>query len=288
MRRNAARLEREWRPHIQENWQFIIDAAHGLTGKALVLGVGNATDIPLAHLANQFDELTLVEVDEESVVKAVEALPIQSQEKIHIKIEDLTGVSGNIAQRMIKASQRQKNFDLFVREADNIIRTTDPIDFREGTDYSFVCSSLVLSQLYQFPFDQMRYIASETYDRDDIRSSRYGNDVNLAFNGFMLKCQAKHFELLQRSIKPDGVIYFADTTSSASILDFNSFTGATFGDTVEMMHFDFVAEQIRTRFQYVKGRNWTWTNELPNYEIGGNGAGLLFQVEAFSLKPHKD
>lgn len=59
-----------------------METAAGLKGKALLLGVGNATDIPLATLAEQFDQLTLVEVDQESVVSAVQALPIKSQEKI--------------------------------------------------------------------------------------------------------------------------------------------------------------------------------------------------------------
>jgi hypothetical protein len=67
--------------HISNNQSGILSAAKGFNKKALVVGIGNGTDIPLKELAQQFEQLTLVDIDSEAIQRAISTLEPKLQKK---------------------------------------------------------------------------------------------------------------------------------------------------------------------------------------------------------------
>ena len=78
--------------HINKSEEAILDSAkialgrvpEGQSKKALLLGVGNALDIPLQELVEKFDRLTIVELDRESTENAIKQLSPSLQAKIKL------------------------------------------------------------------------------------------------------------------------------------------------------------------------------------------------------------
>jgi len=95
---NSKRFATEYQEHIDQTKQNILATATravenvpaGQSKTALLFGVGNCMDILLEQLAQQFDSLTLVELDRNSVEQAVKKL----LERIFGFLHDLLQIRG--------------------------------------------------------------------------------------------------------------------------------------------------------------------------------------------------
>jgi hypothetical protein len=96
---DAQRTNREgWWAHAQRSRAFITEAAARVErpGLAVVLGAGQAFDLPLVELATRFERLVLVDIDEAAlgaVVRGVFKDP-GLRAKVEPRALDLTGVNG--------------------------------------------------------------------------------------------------------------------------------------------------------------------------------------------------
>ncbi len=59
----------------------------------VILGAGACSDIDLVEILQHFDEVTLVDVDGDSMAKAIEWLPEMYKEKITLKTASITGIN---------------------------------------------------------------------------------------------------------------------------------------------------------------------------------------------------
>lgn len=290
-RSNAALIDKhtshvqEWADHIKSSRDFITQTAIDSRSRALLFGVENATDIPLEALAEQFDQLTLVEVDQDSVVAAVEALPIKSQEKVKIIIDDLTGALGGMTAQLEQVVQTG-SFMRFLNQADSVVKKHHPTDFKIDDGYSFVCSSLVLTQFASQLYDQMRLMVAQAYAGSEIRPETGGLSLLVDLTAFAKECQEKHLNLLRRSVASNGRIYLADTFSEV-YLACDPLTQQVYPTSQPMEMFDtgLLAQQLLDRFTLNQEKGWVWYRERPPKAISQPTKGSVFQVRAFSLNP---
>lgn len=173
---------------------------------ALVLGPGPAADIPLEELARTFDRVDLVEYAPEATHRAIQALPENLQGKCSVIQADLTqGVIsklpvqwGHLFQEkypLAAEGDKQQIASLIVDMQKQIDEMTLPdvtIDTLSMGDYSLVVSQLITSQL-NLPAQGFFNMAFPTMVAQEL-------------------LRRQHFALMQRASKPEGILYWADTT----------------------------------------------------------------------------
>jgi hypothetical protein len=101
-----------YRAHFTKTRDRIIEAASGLTGRALILGTGGAHDIPLRELAERF-ELDLADIDLEATARAVRELPPPLQSKCHLIHMDLTKIWRVFSERVGQLASAKAPASLF-------------------------------------------------------------------------------------------------------------------------------------------------------------------------------
>src|ERR1041385_9184495 len=147
--------------HINNSYRTIIAAAtialenarinDGSPTSALLLGGGNCFDIPLEWLATRFDKVTLVDINPDRAEDSLNRIPSHLRPKVDIVIADVTGIQGELANKIQAAATTSTNADDFLTK---LTVSLDTMTVRDkapqlGTDYTFVSSHLLMSQFYR-------------------------------------------------------------------------------------------------------------------------------------------
>jgi hypothetical protein len=98
---SAQRANREgWRAHAKRNRAFIEEAAGGCAQKnlAVVLGAGQAFDLPLTELARDFARIVLVDIDGAALDATIAATFKDAglRAKVEPRVLDLSGINGQL------------------------------------------------------------------------------------------------------------------------------------------------------------------------------------------------
>jgi hypothetical protein len=118
---NHRRYRKEQAEHLAKSKKEILETAdaaverlpQGQSKEALLLGVGPGTDYPLQKLAEQFDHLTVIELDEKGTRSAIEQLPLELRGKFNLVIADTTGIIDEYCQKIkesLNTSSSLKSF----------------------------------------------------------------------------------------------------------------------------------------------------------------------------------
>lgn len=84
-----------WSPHLERSRRFVLDAADGLERrrKVTVLGSGLLLDVPLAELAEKFDEVMLIDIVQMPAVRR----QVRDLANVRLVETDLAGVVDDLA-----------------------------------------------------------------------------------------------------------------------------------------------------------------------------------------------
>ncbi len=190
--------------------------AEGQSKKALLFGVGNGLDTPLQELAEKFDHLRLVELDSKSTENAIKQLPSELQTKIELVVADITGINGELcrsAQEFIDSSGSLKQYyDLVTKKMDSIEEKITESTLDLGTDYAFVSSQLVLSQLGSIPGTYILNVGKSKFSTEaSIETENAHNNFLKSYSRMSDILQKKHIQSLEKSVTPQGTVHLADT-----------------------------------------------------------------------------
>ncbi len=171
---------------------------------AIVFGAGPGGDIPLKALATMFDALTLVDIRADKTVKTIALLPPNLQQKITIVEADVTGVVASTLNSM-QWNKRQTSTDAsFINKMTQELPTIEVKNKAPDLGkHTFVCSSLVASQLYDLPYAYMQKL-NET-------KHHYPFTYRTNVSTTVRELQREHLRYLARSTAESGLIHFADT-----------------------------------------------------------------------------
>lgn len=241
-------------------------APDGIKKKALILGAGSCLDIPLAELADRFDEVTLLEVDFNSTETAVRNLTLERQRKIKIIAADATGIMGEFAGNIQRATASP--LPDFLRIGAKIVHNTDPKEKAPdiGHDYTFVSSQLVMSQLAGIPMEFVRSVFRSRYQRE-LSNTPGGLDHDLLMNFQQLSFELhqEHIRHLARLVAPEGTVHFADTYAKLLPIPFSDqfqalpMVATGIIDPVIAEHFDVVPQEPDF---------WLWNNNPGQSQYG--------------------
>ena len=206
-----------WVPHVEKSRGRVLQAAELATGRstAVVLGAGSCREIPLEGLAQRFEQVLLVDLDEQSMREAVGRLPAELQDKVEVRVSDIT----SFAQPMMERVERAVKESGGAEEAfDRLGEIYDAVsEFDEGPSLpkaDLVISSLVLAELPRYP---RTYADRLLRNKFRVRLSTWENHVQAQekLQRFVVR---DHVAVLARLCKPGGVVYFADAIARGPLL----------------------------------------------------------------------
>lgn len=272
----------EWQKHIDKSKNAILDASKGLQGSALILGMGNAMDIPLGEFSSQFDHITVVEMDQEAAELVLGRLSEIDQKKITLIVDDLTGAIADGTDKVRTAISKNDNISTFVEEVSTALNTMTSRSADVGGGYSFVCSSLVLSQLVSTIYEYSRELANKKYGIK-LQPSESTFSYFEVLTELSSRLQIEHIDLIYSSLKSDGRAYLSDTVYQTRLIK------APFREPViTARSFPMVTgETIRhlgSKFEIAHEQSWEWRRNPPKDDfIPTVGGG--FEILAMSLAP---
>ena len=206
-----------WAPHIEESRRGILQAAKlaKQRSRAIVLGAGSCREIPLEDLAQQFEQVVLVDLDEQSMREAVGRLPSELQDKVEIRVSDITSFARPMMERVERAVKESHGAEEAFGRLGKIYDAVS--EFGESPSLpkaDLVISSLVLAELPRYARAYADHLVQNKFR---VRLSTWENNVQAQekLQQFVVR---DHVAILAGLCKPGGVVYFADAIARGPLL----------------------------------------------------------------------
>ena len=274
--------------HLQQCTALMLQALRlrerSASRSTLVLGAGACTEVPLADLARDSEEVVLADFDLASMRQGRDELTSPAlRKRVRLLACDISGeVSANL-NRLIE----QQSWDKLVNQGTQIVFDSaahcleqcpvpDPpeIEGLYAGEFGVVISSLVLSQLFSYPLldilDHVQRVAPD-YVGEQERHRGYQEAVQ----NFRIHVIQGHLHLLRDLLDVGGIVVL--------LSDVRGFVFEVFGTESDAQHRRMLpivprgfAELVRDHFSVVEECRWEWITDLPKegklgrgYEVGG-------------------
>ena len=257
----------------------------------LVLGAGACTEIPLAELARNSEEVVLADYDLASMQQGRDELSSPAlRKRVRAVLCDISGGVSAHLNHLVEQKHWNKlaNHDarvVFDSAADCLERCDVPdppeIEGLYSGEFGVVISSLVLSQLYSYPLldmlDNIQHIAPAYLDEQE-RHRRYQD----AAQNFRICLIHGHLHLLRELLDVGGIaVLLSDVRGFVfedSGIDGNS--QGRHGLPIVPRSFP---ELVRESFHVIEEQNWEWITDLPAEGKLGRG----YEIVGYILKTEK-
>ncbi len=254
----ATFCEASYQNHFTRSKETIIETIKGLKGVALVLGVGAAHDVPLKELGEIFDQIHLVDADIRYSRIAVAVLSEELQGKFSFEQADLTGCFEEFSHKAEEIAKEAVSYDEFGRRILDMLPllTKNRFGYQE-LKVSFVCSSLISSQLFSYPTIYLNRLCRAFYFRNFTAPLTRMGEYTAFISQFILN----HIAEIHNLMAPEGHVYFADTFSGRTIEDVKSTLGESRLVLPARKYIEDVTiyDYMRKYFRAISDTNWTWT-----------------------------
>ncbi len=261
------------------------------SNSTLVMGAGACTEVPLAELARDSEEVVLADLDFASMRQGRDELTSPAlRKKVRLLSCDISdGVSADL-NRLIKL----KRWDKFVSQGARFVfdaaadcleqcPVPDPpeIEGLHAEEFGVVISSLVLSQLFSYPLldmlDHVQRIAP-SYLGEQERHRRYQEVVQ----NFRVRVIQGHLHLLRELVDVGGIVVLLSDVRGFVFEVSGSENDAQHRRTLPIVPHG-LAELVRESFTVLEERHWEWIADLP--EKGKLGRG--YEVVGYVLSSIK-
>lgn len=254
-----------YQKHFVKTKEAISNSFQGLNNTtALILGVGGAQDIDLKALARTFEKIRLVDINLSQTKKALaEQVPEEDlRAKFELEEADLTGIFPELSTEAEKlAEQEDLTYNEFVVRILDLLPTLKPAAFPyKLAESSFVCSSLVSTQLVGTLIHYLNKLTKKTYGKT---FSPPKNRID-EFDSFLASVIVAHLHELSVLVSPSGGIYYADHFTIKGVVHINHPKNPEIEDVVQVLgknDFPFtttLAEQVQKIFTVVSQQKWGW------------------------------
>ena len=254
-----------YQKHFAKTKAAISGAFQGLNNTtALILGVGAAQDIDLRALAEAFEKVHLVDIDLSQTKKALAEQVPEENLRIKFKLEeaDLTGIFPELCiEAENLAAQKDPTYTEFVGRILDFLPTLKPAAFPyKQTKSSFVCSSLVSTQLVGTLTGYLNALTQKTYGK----TFAPPQDRMDEFDSFLTNVIEAHLHELSVLVSPGGRIYYADHFTVKGVVHINHPKNSEMEDVVQVLgEQDFpltknLAEVVQKVFTVVSKQKWGW------------------------------
>jgi hypothetical protein len=280
---SAQRANRDgWRAHAQRNRAFIEEAASGCArkGLAVVLGAGQAFDLPLPQLARSFERLVLVDIDgptlEATIAPTIKDAGLRA--RVEARVVDLSGINGQLVRAVDEVMAGSGGADEIGAELARLCRSyllpERPLLLDASERADLLVSDLVLSQV-AWP---QRVYALRLYEE---RFGKLSGEAERAWVvpwwEFELRVQQDHISSLAGAA--ERTVLCSDVINRTTLLDAAGVERET-GGKVFALGVSSLLERIPSCFQVERHAAWQWSRYRPG-KLGT--AGSRMDVEGVLL-----
>jgi|GEM_PF-4631289 len=256
---------RLYRCHFENSKKAILQAARGLCGTAILLGVGSANDLPLEELANQFDCIDIVDIDLTMADTVIAKLPMDIKHKFRTHAIDLTGIIrrlDEILDVVIESKAPHEEFcDRAIETLQRLRKAELPLKDHSA---SFVVSSLVCSQISYKLYEYLELRSQTAYGKGLFHSS---DDKKAELFSAIGSMEKSHIQDLHRLVEAEGRVYFSDHFSYQDVESFVCNSEIIFlkDKTKTMITNSLETQKFSDKyFKTVTEEKWDWM--LPMYK----------------------
>jgi hypothetical protein len=281
--------------HLQQCTALMLDELQlrhrSSSSSTLVLGAGACTEIPLAELARNSDEVVLADYDLASMQQGRDELASSTlRKRVRVLPCDLSGEVSTHLNRLIKQQHwnklaQQNAKSVFDAAADCLEQCDVPdqpeIEGLYSGEFGVVISSLVLSQLFSYPLldmlDNIQHIVP-AYLGEQERHRQYQD----AAQNFRIRVIRGHLHLLRELLDVGGIaVLLSDVRGFVfEVSDTNG--NSHHRQTIPIVPRS-LPELVRENFHILEEQKWEWISDLP--EEGRLGRG--YEVVGYILKAEK-
>jgi hypothetical protein len=260
---------------------------HSVSTSTIVLGAGACTEVPLAEMARQSDEVVLVDYDLASMQQGRDELSSTAlRKRVRLLQSDITGGAGVQLNRLVERLRWDKLDGQSARVVFDAVadcleqcEIPDPPEVENvySGEFGAVISSLVLSQLFSYPLlDVLDTIQRRVpaYVDEQERHHRFQE----AAQNFRVRIIQGHLHLLHTLLDEGGIVVLltdvrgfvfkiSDTEHTSQPRQALPIVPRIFPDLV------------RENFKVIEERRWEWIADLPEGENLGRGyevVGYIF------------
>lgn len=195
--------------HYANIQKGILEGAKNLTGEALVLGFGGGHDIPIEELAEQFDKVTICEIDLPATENRLKTVRDELKRKIVVINCDLTGIFEPLAECVEELEKGEANS--FILKICQFFLTCHPKPPEPLTKkYSYIVSTLVATNLASEMMLSLDTIYQKVFKRPQGQLMIYPM-FNVAVTKASL--ETEHLKYIWQCLAPQGKAYCADTVA---------------------------------------------------------------------------
>jgi hypothetical protein len=277
--------------HLQQCTTLMLQALRlrerSASRSTLVLGAGACTEIPLAELVRNSDEVVLADVDPASMRQGRDELESPALGK---RVRLLTcDISGGVSANLKRLIEQQPWNKLVAQGAKAVfdvaaycleqchVPDSPEIEVLHAGEFGVVVSSLVLSQLFSYPLldvlDHVQRVAPDYFGEQE----RHHHYQETAQN-FRIRIIQAHLHLLHEVVDEGGVVVL--------LSDVRGFVFNETGNENDTQHRRSLPviprgliELVREDFTVLEECEWEWITDLP--EEGKLGRG--YEVKGFVL-----
>jgi hypothetical protein len=282
----AERANRDgWWAHAKRNRAFIEEAVKGCAQRelAVVLGAGQAFDLPLRELVRAFERVVLVDIDgpalEATISSTIKDPGLRA--RVEARVLDLSGINGQLVRAVDQVMAGSGGADDIAAELAQLCRSywlpERPRLLGANERADLLVSSLVLSQI---AWPQRVYALHLYEQRFGKLSAEAERRWIVPWWEFELRVQQDHISSLAGA---ERIVLCSDVISRATLQDAAGVERET-GHKVFALGVSSLLERIPRSFQVEQHAAWQWTR----YRASKRGEpGSRMDVEGLLLsEPH--
>jgi hypothetical protein len=272
----------DWWAHAKRNRAFIEQAVNGCAQRklAVVLGAGQAFDLPLPELARAFERLVLVDIDEPALKATISSIIKDPalRARVETRVLDLSGINGQLVRAVDQVMAGSGSADAIATELSELCRSywlpERPRLLDAGERADLLISDLVLSQI-AWP---QRVYALRLYEQ---RFGKLGGEAErrwiVPWWEFELRVQQDHITSLAGAA--ERIVLCSDVISWPTLPDAQGVERET-GQKIFALGVASLLERIPKSFQIEQHAAWQWIR----YRASKRGApGSRMDVEGLLL-----
>lgn len=276
-------LARRSPQHLENSTGLMLEALrrrpYSASRGTLVLGAGACTEVPLAALVHDSDEVVLADLDLASMQQARAELSALSLRKaVRLVAADLSGDVSAALERLLARQPWSSLAEegpraLFDAAADclDACPVPDPpqITGLAPGDFGVVVSSLVLSQLFSYPLldvlDRVQRVAP-----DAVVEQEHHHGYQEAAQAFRVRIIAAHLHLLRSLLDSEGLAVLLSDQRGFVFDTPDSQLAAERRRGIPLVPRVF-AELVESNFAVLEKHTWEWLADMPGEGRYGRG-----------------
>lgn len=283
-------ISRQSPQHLENSTGLMLQALrqrpYSVSRSTLVLGAGACTEVPLAALVHDSDEVVLADLDDISMSQARAELSAPAMRKaVRLVTADLSGDLSAKLDRLLArlpwtslvAQGARALFDAAATCLDECPIPDPPRipDLVPG-NFGLVISSLLLSQLFSYPLldllDRVQNVSPDALLEQE-RHHRYQE----AAQTFRVRVITAHLHLLRSLLDTDGLAVLLCDQRGFVFDAPNSLVAADHRRAIPLVPRSFFG-LVEQNFTILEKREWEWLTDMPAEGRYGRGYDVIGYV----------